>query len=280
MAVERDDSAEGILDPEDFVRHVTLRRFSPSRVLAEFVEFYWVVAWDLPAGKRFISENLPHPSVHVVFEPDRSYLQGVVTTRFTHTAARSARVFSVKFLPGMAFPIVGRPLSTFTDKRLDLETAFGAVGAAIEGVVAAASDVDAQVAALEDFLRDRLATARASTRQRATIDSCLRARSIVEWIRTNRAVTTVRAVETQFGVSTRSLQALFRQYVGVGPKWVIRRYRMIEAVELLHSSPNVSPRPDLAELALDLGYTDQSHFTNDFHAMTGRTPGSYSRSSR
>lgn len=280
MAVERDDDAQGILDPEEFARHVTLRRYLPSKLLEDFVEFYWVVAWDLPASRRFVSENLPHPSVHIVFEPDRSYLQGVVTSRFVHTASGSARVFSVKFLPGMAFPLVGRPLSTFTDMQLDLEEAFGASGGRFATLVAAAPDVDARIAAVEDFFRDRVGPAGSSRTHRSGIDSCLRARSVVEWIHSNRAVTTVRSVEKQFGVSTRSLQASFRRYVGAGPKWVIRRYRMLEAVESLYSSPPGTQRSDLAALALDLGYTDQSHFTNDFHTMTGRTPGSYSRSSR
>ena len=65
---------------------------------------------------------------------------------------------------------------------------------------------------------------------------------------------------------------LFNRYVGGGPKWVIRRYRMIEAVEAL-KSPGVMP--NLATLADAPGYADQSHFTNDFRSMTGQTPGAH-----
>jgi AraC-like DNA-binding protein len=37
----------------------------------------------------------------------------------------------------------------------------------------------------------------------------------------------------------------------------------------------MDPDVDLARLALELGYADQAHFRNDFHARTGRTPAAY-----
>lgn len=61
---------------------------------------------------------------------------------------------------------------------------------------------------------------------------------------------------------------MFRRYVGVGPKWVLQRYRMHEAAERMLIDPEI----DLARLGLDLGYADQAHFGNDFHARTGRLP--------
>ncbi len=275
MAIERVENAQGILDPEEFARHVTLRRFVPSDDLADFVEFYWVVAWDLPAGKKFISENLPYPSVHIVFEPDGSYVQGVMTGRFAHTATGKAEVFSVKFLPGMAFPFIGRPLSSFTDERIDVNDAFGGSGLSLARAVHCAVDADARIAVVNAFLRDRLSATARPTPQ-TCIESCTGAHTIVDWIASHREATMVRYVERKFGKSARSLQALFSKYVGVGPKWVIRRYRMLEAVESLHANLP----PDLVTLALDLGYTDQAHFTNDFRNMTGRTPGEYSKVNR
>ena len=272
MAIEKVENAQGILDPEEFARHVTLRRFMPLDELADFVEFYWEVAWDLPAGKRFLSENLPHPSVHIVFEPNESYIQGVVTGRFEHTATGKADVFSIKFLPGMAFPFIGLPLSSFTDERIDVAEVFGGAGFSLASAVRSEADADIRMAAVNAFLRDRL-SATSRPKLQTCLESCTDARSIVEWIASNRDVTTVGHIERRFGKSARSLQALFSKYVGVGPKWVIRRYRMLEAVESLHANRP----PDLATLALNLGYTDQSHFTNDFRNMTGRTPGAYAK---
>ncbi|MGI8947624.1 MAG: helix-turn-helix domain-containing protein [Ornithinimicrobium sp.] len=33
----------------------------------------------------------------------------------------------------------------------------------------------------------------------------------------------------------------------------------------------------LAQVATDLGYTDQAHFTRDFHRVTGYRPGQFAR---
>lgn len=82
-------------------------------------------------------------------------------------------------------------------------------------------------------------------------------------------------VATALDVDVRSLQRRFRHYVGVGPKWVIRRYRLHEAAEQLKAE---SP-PPLAALAASLGYADQAHFARDFKCVVGQTPGSFTASS-
>lgn len=75
----------------------------------------------------------------------------------------------------------------------------------------------------------------------------------------------------QFAMSTRRMQRLFREYVGVTPKWVIQRYRLIEAAARLAAGR----ADDLADLALDLGYADQAHFIRDFKRIVGRPPAGY-----
>ncbi|MFI9589448.1 helix-turn-helix domain-containing protein [Nonomuraea sp. NPDC052265] len=67
------------------------------------------------------------------------------------------------------------------------------------------------------------------------------------------------------------MQRLFRDYVGIGPKWVIRRFRLHEAAERVHQGL------DLATLAAELGYTDQAHLTRDFTAAVGMPPAAYAR---
>ena len=61
---------------------------------------------------------------------------------------------------------------------------------------------------------------------------------------------------------------MFNQYVGVGPKWVINRYRMHEALERMEQDDAL----EWTRLALELGYFDQAHFIRDFKALIGRSP--------
>jgi AraC-like DNA-binding protein len=73
------------------------------------------------------------------------------------------------------------------------------------------------------------------------------------------------------GLTVRTLQRLFADYVGVSPKWVMRRARLHEAAERADSGEPV----DWAALASDLGYADQAHLTRDFTVTIGVPPARY-----
>ncbi|MCP4504001.1 MAG: helix-turn-helix transcriptional regulator [Deltaproteobacteria bacterium] len=77
----------------------------------------------------------------------------------------------------------------------------------------------------------------------------------------------VKAIAEQNEMSVRSLQRLFRTYVGLTPKWVLQRRRLQKAAVALDEE-NVSP----AELAADLGYADQAHLARDFKESTACLP--------
>jgi len=82
---------------------------------------------------------------------------------------------------------------------------------------------------------------------------------------------TVADVADRHAVTVRTLQRLFTHYVGVGPKWVLARYRMHDAVADL----DAGRAGTLTDLAARYGWYDQAHFTRDFTALVGVTPGQY-----
>ena len=84
---------------------------------------------------------------------------------------------------------------------------------------------------------------------------------------------TIGSLAATHGVSPRSLQRAFQRLVGLGPKWVLLRYRLHEAAERIATGE----ANDLTELALDLGYFDVAHFTRQFTAAMGQSPGAYAR---
>jgi AraC-like DNA-binding protein len=78
----------------------------------------------------------------------------------------------------------------------------------------------------------------------------------------------------QVDLGERALQRLFSDYVGVSPKWVIRRSRLHDAASRLANAEDVN----LTQLAQELGYCDQAHFARDFKTIVGRSPSDYRRS--
>jgi AraC-like DNA-binding protein len=84
---------------------------------------------------------------------------------------------------------------------------------------------------------------------------------------------TVSALAEEMNVSVRTLQKLFKDYVGVPAKWAIERTRIVEVVRALEHRQTC----DLATIATEFAYYDQSHMTNAFRRSTGVTPREFHR---
>jgi len=254
----------GVLHPRAGAAVFRLSLHPPAPDLAFFVEHYWVVTWDLRARAPYLAETLPHPCVHLVIEESGSRIVGVVRGRFSHLLAGQGRVFGIKFRPGAFYPFITASVSAFTDRSIGLHTAFGPDGMTLQGAIRALADEGAMVECAEAFLRAR----------RPERDETLEViTTIIDRISTDRDITTVAELVGRLNLNKRTVQRLFSRYVGVGPKWVIRRYRLHEAAERMATGAVV----DWPALAMDLGYCDQAHFIKDFKALVGRTPADYAQ---
>ena len=91
----------------------------------------------------------------------------------------------------------------------------------------------------------------------------------------DRELTRVADLAAALGVPVRTLQRRFDRHLGVGPKWVLSRCRIQDALAAIEAGGTV----DWADLAVRLGYADQSHFVNSFTALVGVPPDRYRRRS-
>jgi transcriptional regulator GlxA family with amidase domain len=78
----------------------------------------------------------------------------------------------------------------------------------------------------------------------------------------------VRELAAGLGLSDRRLEQIFHLHVGLSPKAACRLARFRGTLDLL-AQPK---RPTWAEIALDGGFSDQSHLVNEFRALTGLAP--------
>ena len=211
-----------------------------------------------------MQEVLSHPCVHLVFEPGQSGIFGANTGKFTRQLEGQGRVFSIKFRPGAFYPFVKEPVSQFTNTSCGFEEVFDEAGRALEEAMLACDDETRMIEIAEHFLRER------RPEQDAHIETI---NQIVDYIIAYPEITRVDNIVEHFHLNKRTLQRLFSQYVGVSPKWVIKRYRLHEAAERAASSEHM----DWSSLAQDLEYFDQAHFIKDFKAIVGKTPAEYAR---
>ena len=174
----------------------------------------------------------------------------------------SGRVFGTKFWPGAFRPFFGRAVSALTDTALPIETTFSRSSAELTSEFVGLNDPFGMAERVEEIVRERLP----KPDEKAGL-----ARRIVAFAEANLELVSTASLAEAFGMGARALQRLFDDYVGVSPKWVIDRYRMLEAVETLNAG---APR-SLTELAHRLGYFDQAAFNHAFERLTGAAPGAF-----
>jgi AraC-like DNA-binding protein len=261
---EATQTTHGILAPETGRAHFELLRRSPSEELAEHVERHWIVRWDLRGGAPFTQVILPHPCVNLVAEPGRIAVHGIPLGRSPHRLEGAGMAVGTKFRPGGLGGFLDRPASALNGRAVALAELFGAPGDRLHRRLAAARDEDEHIEAVETFLVERLPAP--DTRYDLV-------RAVAAAMLVSEPGTTVAELAERFAVSQRTLQRAFADFVGVGPKWVLKRYRMHEAAERIAAGE----AHDGAALALDLGYFDQSHFIRDFTAQIGVSPSAYER---
>lgn len=267
-------STAGLLRPDEFARHVDLAREPASAVAAPWVENRWSLRWRLPDGRWYDSEVLPHPTCSLTVElgshprsgmpaGETVVVTGVCTRRFDVEVSGWGRVVGLRFRPGGLTALTGLPASAWTDRSVPGREVLPpqlAARLADPDLTASGSTwaetAEAGLVALVDGRTDR------------RYDLLL---EVVADMLADPTLLTVTEVADRHGVTVRTLQRLFTHYVGVGPKWVLARYRMHDAVAELHDGWDGT----LTDLAVRHGWYDQAHFTRDFTALVGVSPGEY-----
>ena len=260
---------KGVVDPLGASRRIGLRRHAPTAALAHCIEYHWIVEWDLRGQPAQTQRVLPYPNLHLAFETGGTALHGVVVGPFDKTLAGQGRVLGVRFRPGGARALVPGDIATITGRTLAAPEVLGIPADHAESAVLGANDDAGMIAAAEALLAPRLASLAPDPRAKLAERAVLTAQA-------EHGPVDVAALAAAVELDERSLQRLFRAYVGVPPKWVVQRFRLQEAMARL-AAPEP---PDLAGLAQELGYFDQAHLTRGFTALVGRSPLEYWKSQR
>lgn len=266
-------SNAGILRPDRLARHVELVRAPADPSVERWVENHWALRWDLPEGVRFPSQVVPHPTVSLTAEfathPRAGFppggpvvLTGSVTRRFDVEVEGRGRVVGLRFRPGGLAALTGRSARDLVDRVVPARRLLPPRLCAALADRDLAEDLARWGAVADAGLADL--AAEADPRHAMVLD-------IVADMLQDRSLVKVEAVAARHGFTTRTLQRLFAHYVGVGPKQVLARYRMHDAITDLDGGDGAS----IADLAVRYGWYDQAHFTRDFTALVGLTPAQY-----
>ena len=257
-------------------RH-SLRRYAVPEPLTPYVEWIWAVTWDLPAAVCQPAPVLSHPCVHATLEGDdgvrhghrmpAALVHGVLTRRFELALEGRGWVVGARFFPGGFAALTGLDAGELTDRVVRWEGERPGATAALRAARRSTEESD-RVEILGEWWASQVPGAPDPTYPVV--------RALVTEVERDRTLVRVDDLAARSGLSTRGVQRLTSRYVGVPPTWLIRRYRMQDALAALHTDPDT----ELAELATSLGWYDQAHFTRDFRAAVGAPPAAYLRDLR
>lgn len=254
---------DAIVRPTAASTRFEVERLAPAPDLAHVVDYHWLVRWSL--DEPHVQRIIPQPRVHVAAEDDRLLVHGVTTRRFERTLSGRAHVLGCAFHPTGFRAVLGRSVTSVRGLVTPASDVLDGDDRPVARTILGTEDAATMVDALEDWLR-RFAPADDATAQQ-----------VGAWVALaehDPSITRVDTLATRVGVGQRTLQRLFAEYVGIGPKWVLQRFRILEAAAAAHRPEDV----DWATLALELGFSDQAHLTRTFTEVVGTPPATYWRS--
>lgn len=253
----------GVLHQRQSAELYQLRRYLPDAALAELIEQFWLVDWDLRGKAAHMQQNLPDPNFHLVINTGTVTLLGPVSKSYSYEMQGKGQIIGVKFALGaLAERLNFRP-ADFIDKQLEVEQVFNMDTSRLLSELSAANSDQQRVAILQSCFKP---FAIVPSEQGA------RLRQLVSLIKQQSDITKVELLSEHSNLSVQAIQRCFRQYLGINPKWLIRKYRLHQALLLLEQQS-----VEIADLVEVLGYTDQSHLIRDFKEFLGVTPAAYTR---
>ncbi|WP_414941949.1 AraC family transcriptional regulator [Amycolatopsis sp. cmx-11-51] len=259
----------GVVNAREASAAFSLVRHQPAPELRPFVDHHWVLRWDLGDRPPHEQVVLPNLAVNVTFFGDASGASGASgpgKRPFRYVVAGRDHGIGVRFRPGAFRAFLTGPVTMISGRSVPLTDLFTGAVPVTESVRNATNDFEMVRAAEELLLAKHPALTAAA---RTAIEA-------VETIAAEPAITRVGELSSRTGLSQRSLQRLFAEHVGTAPKWAIQVYRLNEAAARIAAEE----RPDYAELATVLGYSDQAHLIRDFRSVTGWVPTEYARLNR
>jgi AraC-like DNA-binding protein len=226
-----------------------LRQQVPTRLLPLIVNFG--SPWNVAATPTGAQVGLD------------SFVAGLGERSSFVAAAGAASCLQVNLTPPGAHALLGLPLHELANEVVPIEDALPRDLRGIVGRLEDAGSWEDRFALLDALFLSRLANAREPSSEVGWAWRVLDAtngKAPIGWIC------------ERLGRSRRHLAARFREQVGLPPKTVARIMRFEHAVALLARED-----AQLADVAFECGYYDQSHLNRDFREYAGTSPAAFAR---
>jgi AraC-like DNA-binding protein len=235
---------------------------NPDKSLASYIDAYWTVKGD--SVNTVTEKILPDGCIDIIFNlgsdcltdngafnmrSEKVYLVGTMT-RFKETIMHSeTRLIGVRFKPA-GFSAFHRfsSLHEIADKTIDYDKTF------LFDLKKLSID---HVTYFNRFFLDKFKNPNDFLRQ------------VIETIQIHKGQIKVDVLASKHFTTVRQLERSFKQHIGVSPKVLINLTRYQNAMAAFRQR---KPEESLLSIAIDQGYYDHAHLTNEFKRYNGVVP--------
>lgn len=253
------------------------REHPPCSILAPYVECFWThtTLGDARTHQRVLPDGCTDIIVRADADGVRAAVVGTMRTAQMVVDAKRTLYVAVRFKAGGSAPFLGMPLAPLTDCEADLSDLWGEDAERIAEAAATALDAEGAARALEHALLTRMGRVGVGSGEDRARGLLIAATSALSRAGSARSVA---AIAAELGVAERTLERVFNERVGLGPKSFGRIARFRRLVDAL--APTTTPEaaaPDWCGHAFAAGYYDQAHMIREFRALAGLAPTDYLR---
>ncbi|HBG0707138.1 AraC family transcriptional regulator [Clostridioides difficile] len=219
-------------------------------------------------NQTIISDNytiIPHGSVTLVFFYDatglHSLLFGPTTKPKTvgNIANRCDVILIIEFQPAGFFPLIGIQQSELIDKVVPFSIINTSLDLEIKKIFNESLSIDKLILKLEELLISNI-----------KIEYSYEFILAIQLIIQNSGNISSQEISKKVFYSSRHLNRLFNQYLGLSMKSFSRLVRINKSIKLLNNN-----KISLMSICNELGFYDIPHFIKDFKIVCGITPQKY-----
>ncbi|MFQ4260214.1 UNVERIFIED_CONTAM: AraC family transcriptional regulator [Clostridioides difficile] len=219
-------------------------------------------------NQTIISDNytiIPHGSVTLVFFYDatglHSLLFGPTTKPKTvgNIANRCDVILIIEFQPAGFFPLIGIQQSELIDKVVPFSIINTSLDLEIKKIFNESLSIDKLILKLEELLISNI-----------KIEYSYEFILAIQLIIQNSGNISSQEISKKVFYSSRHLNRLFNQYLGLSMKSFSRLVRINKSIKLLNNN-----KISLMYICNELGFYDIPHFIKDFKIVCGITPQKY-----
>ncbi len=258
---------------------MSLDLYNPSPPLSDYVQMMW--HWGnytsshpqeriLPVGLMELTFNLSGNDFDIMnrsVSRTPAIIVGCQTKHFVIDTSHPTTLLSVLFKSGVALDIFGLSAKELHNQIVTLKDLWGSKADHIYNRLMATHDVTERFCILENALQSHMVHNR---ERHYAVDYAL------DTLVAGSQPMSIKDLQYEVALSPPRFIQVFRDEIGFTPKVFTRLQRFHRVLDIISDTSHV----DWADLALQLGYYDQSHLINEFRKFAGISPSAYAPASK